>query len=363
MPDATMKLRVGVIGRGVWGKRIIETLCTKTQHCRHLWNCDSRDKLEAFLGPEYTKPSNIDFVVIATPFETHVKLMRECLLRGLPFIVEKPAGNYWELKKLFSDFPATRPFLCNHTLLFNPAIEAMVKHAQDFVHQGTVIELRGEHGGPGPVREDCNALLDYGSHGVAFALWLSGAKNICAIRLYCGEKCQTNGMELTTRDENGFSACPQCGIRTNGSFCPECGHSMWGAQNFTFEARFEHLKIHLRIGNNYPKKRMLYTVQYDIGLGSSLTLRFREFPERELLGYIGSDLIEMPFAEIDPLTNALETFAKVVKGEAEPDARFGWHLPLETMHVLETCEGLLPTKAVPQLHRALRPRSPPRCLP
>ena len=152
--------------------------------------------------------------------------------------------------------------------------------------------------------EDCNALLDYGSHGIALALWLSGAKDIRAIRLHCGEKNV-------------------------------------GAQNFTFEAMFEHLKVSLRIGNNYPKKRLLYTLRYDIGLGPSLTHRFREFPERELLSYTGSNLVELSFRSIDPLTNVLDTFAEVVKGEREADERFGWHLPLKTMDVLETCNELL----------------------
>mgnify|MGYP001593899444 CR=1 FL=1 len=310
----TSKLRVGVIGRGKWGKRIVETLQTKTQHCECTWTADSHSQFGTyFLNPiGDTHPA--DFVVIATPYSTHAQLMRKCCEQGLPFIVEKPAAPIWELKKLHDDFPVTRPFLCNHTLLFNPAVETMVKFAQGFIHQGTPIELRGEHGGLGPVRIDCNALLDYGSHGIALALWLSGAKRVQALRLYCGEQNESVAVQ---------------------------GVPLYGAQNFIFEARFEHLKVQLRIGNNYPKKRLLYTIEYDIGQGAPITHRFREFPERELLSYIGSDLIEVPFTAIDPLTNVLDTFARVVKGEVKTDARFGWNLPLETMRVLETCNELL----------------------
>ena len=315
-------LRVGVIGRGAWGSRIIATLLTKTRHCEHAWDCDSKVKLEEILGPKFTTPSTVDFVIIATPYHTHAKLMEQCFDRAIPFIVEKPAANVFELQKLSVKYAtsvvgrvSTTPFLVNHTFLFNPAIEAMVNFAHRFESRGTPIELRGEHGGMGPIRDDCNALLDYGSHGIALALWLSKAEKVHAIRLYCGTKAVLKGTQVP---------------------------DLHGPQNFTLEAHFEHLKFHLRTGNAYPKKRLLYTTVYDIGQGDPMTHRMREFPERELLSYLGSDLLEMPFAtDIDPLTNALDTFARVMKGELPTDERFGWDLPLRTMQVLETCDELL----------------------
>lgn len=309
------KLKVGVIGNGAWGKRIQETLLAKTKHCEWKWSTSDREA--PFLVP-------VDFVVIATPYATHAKLMEQCFERDIPFIVEKPAANYFELLKLQKKFDPgslsgasnAHPFLVNHTLLFNPAIESMVYFAHKSADQTTPIKLRGEHGGPGPVRSDCNALLDYGSHGVALGLWISRAENVRGVRLHVGKK------------------------NTKGFLDPK-PPALFNSQNFVLHAHFEHLKLELRVGNNYPKKRLLYTLDYEAG-PSYLAHRFREFPERELLSYIESDLWEMEFArDIDPLTNALDTFARVVKGERPMDERFGWDLPLRTMQVLESCEMML----------------------
>lgn len=291
-----LKLKVGVFGNGAWGKRIAETLNTKTQHCKLF--------AQATRSAVLNDPWSADFVIIATPYSTHADLMAQCFERRIPFIVEKPAAPYVELNKLHEKYGTGCPdFLVNHTLLFNPAVEVMAAWAHKSGH--SPVELRGEHGGAGPVRNDCNALYDYGSHGIALGLWLGGKPQ--TMRLEEGEP--PSSVEKVSKN----------------------------SQNFHLRATFGHMKLSLRVGNNYPKKRLLYTAVYDDGL----THRFREFPERELLSYAGADLIEVPFTSIDPLTNALDTFAQVVKGDREPDSRFGWTLPLETMLVLAACNQML----------------------
>lgn len=312
------KLKVGVIGRGAWGQRLMATLQGKTKHCEQVWSAGA-DWRQA-------QPARPDFIVIATPYATHAKLMEQCFERAIPFIVEKPAANYYELKKLAEKYMGRiTPWLVNHTLLFNPAIEAMVQFAHKGSDNFTAVKLRGEHGGPGPVRGDCSSLLDYGSHGVALGLWLSEAKTARALRLHVGKRNETSPSVNTG----------QFSMRKTSE------QDLYGAQNFVLHARFEHLEFSLRVGNNYPKKRLLYTTEYNAGT-LSFTHRFREFPERELLAYVESDLWEVEYAkDVEPLTNALDSFARVVKGERAMDARFGWELPMRTMQVLATCDEML----------------------
>lgn len=297
------KLKVGVIGNGAWGKRIQATLKSKTKHCE-LANVFSRLH---YSPARFENLNRFSFIVIATPFQTHAQYMRLCLEQGVPFIVEKPAASYIELQQLHREFakpnavPGCPLMLCNHTLLFNPAIEAM-KAAMTYQ---TPILLRGEHGGPGPLRDDCSALLDYGAHGVALGYWLSEAAHPVAIKV--------DATALT----------------------PE------GAQSYCFQTFLKHLNVRLRVSNEYKFKRLKYTVetaQYD-------TYRFDDRDEHKLYGYTGPRLEPLAYSPVEPLTNALDTFAVAVReqalGHVTRDTRFGWDLPMAVMATLESAEELV----------------------
>ena len=307
MTPLPKKLHVGIIGEGAWAKRLVATLLGQTAHCDFSW-CTK----DPVVARENMQRRAADFVVIATPYTTHARYMGECFERKIPFIVEKPCASLTQLQALSLQHypsPTTPTFLANHTLLFNPAVEMMVNFAKRY--KGDVpVELRGEHGGPGPVREDCSGLTDYGSHGIALGLWLGdGARPVL--------------LDLDVGDEN--------------TRVDDANRSRHGAQNYVLTFAVGALRVTLRTGNNYPRKRLLYTTRYEHGL----THRFREFPERELLAYIGPDLLEMEFdRDTPPLANALDTFAQVVKGEREADDRFGWTLPLHVARLLAECGPL-----------------------
>lgn len=294
----TPKLRVGVVGMGAWGKRIIETLGNKTQHCYCAWSISRT--------PENTlRVDKPDFVVIATPFKSHAAYMRLCLEARVPFIVEKPAASYTELVELQREFENPL-MLCNHTLLFNPAIEALYK---SMVYQ-IPAQLRGEHGGPGPIRDDCSPLLDYGAHGIALALWLSGASHAVGLRV---------------------QATPEHGS---------------GAQSYQLDASFAHLALTLRVSNKYEFKRLKYTT---VTLEGPV-YRFDDRDEHKLYRYSGPELSALPYQTHEPLTNALDTFAQMVRrqraGETVTDARFGWNLPIRVMRTLESAAELVRVQAV-----------------
>lgn len=303
-----LKLRVGVIGNGAWGKKVQETLTSKTEHCE-LANVFSRIH---YSPARFENLSRFDFIVIATPFKTHAQYMRLCLEQNVPFVVEKPAASCIELEALRREFekpnvtPRSPLILCNHTLLFNPAIEAMHAAMQNQVP----MQLRGEHGGPGPIRDDCSALLDYGAHGIALAFWLSGASKAIWIRV--------DGTPLT----------------------PE------GTQSFRLQMFAAHLNVLARLSNEYKFKRLKYTVSTDTGN----TYRFDDRDEHKLYRYSGPRLEALEYAKTEPLTNALDTFAKAVKERAlehvTNDARFGWALPMAVMSTLEAAEELVRVSTV-----------------
>lgn len=319
----TPKLRVGLIGYGAWGKRIANTLSTRTQHCYCGVSESGRDEkaVQALLT------SDVDFVAIATPFKTHAKFMRLCLERDIPFIVEKPAASYIELQQLRREFekpnavPSGPLMLCNHTLLFNPAIEVL-KAAM--VYQ-TPSKLRGEHGGPGPLRDDCSALLDYGAHGIALAFWLSGA------------------------------------ARVKGLYAQGTPPSVSGTRSYGVQTLVEHLSTTLRVSNEYKFKRLKYTVETVEGS----TYRFDDRDEHKLYQYVGPKLEALEYASTEPLTNALDTFALAVRenalGHRVSDSRFGWDLPMVVMATLESAEELVRVEPTDSAQVAVEPHaSPPR---
>lgn len=301
------RLEVGVIGNGAWGQRIQETLRTKTQHCE-LGTSFAR---QAYSPARFEDLKRFDFIIIATPFKTHAQYMRLCLEQGVPFIVEKPAAPYVDLVRLRREFershvvPSSSLMLCDHTLLFNPAIEAM----REAMQSRTPVTLRGEHGGSGPIRDDCSALLDYGAHGLALAFYLSSAR------------------------------------RMMGSTVIATPQTHEGARSYHLWAMAEHLETTLRVSNEYEFKRLKYTVE----TAEHDTYRFDDRDEHKLYRYSGPRLEALPYAPVEPLTNVLDTFAKAVRivkdGGIFTDARFGWDLPMAVMRALESAEESLRAEA------------------
>ena len=77
-----MKLNVGLIGKGKWGK-IIEKKLKLISNLK--FTCGKKKDYSRLI-----KSSNIKWVFIATPNKTHYKLVKMCLNKGVNVFCEKP---------------------------------------------------------------------------------------------------------------------------------------------------------------------------------------------------------------------------------------------------------------------------------
>ena len=81
-----MNLKVGLIGYGKWGKILHEKL---NKFCDVKFVCTSKDDYIWQL-------ENVDWVVVATPDDTHYEIVKNCLWFGKNVFCEKPLTPTYE---------------------------------------------------------------------------------------------------------------------------------------------------------------------------------------------------------------------------------------------------------------------------
>jgi predicted dehydrogenase len=185
----TRILRVGVIGCGYWGPKLLRNFrsleTTKVEYA-----CDLRqnvlDELErSNPGIKTTKEywdllrSDIDAVVIATPVSTHYRLASEALANGKHVLVEKPmAGSSSECETLIdiaSDMGLT--LMVGHTFEYNPAVEML----RDIVRSGEIGEVfyvSTTRTNLGLFQPDINVIWDLAPHDLSILMYTLGVKPI-----------------------------------------------------------------------------------------------------------------------------------------------------------------------------------------
>ena len=89
-----MKVNVGLIGKGKWG-RILKSKLTDIANLKFV-----SGKKNNYLN--LIKNNHLDWVFVATPNNTHFKIVKNCLNLRINVFCEKPIStNYLEAKKLF----------------------------------------------------------------------------------------------------------------------------------------------------------------------------------------------------------------------------------------------------------------------
>lgn len=96
-------IRVGVIGMGRWGKKVIEAVASEAQlvACSNFSDPTAHDWLRVrwpdveatFDVSRLLERDDIDAVVVASPIRTHVELALKCLAAGKHVLVEKPLAT------------------------------------------------------------------------------------------------------------------------------------------------------------------------------------------------------------------------------------------------------------------------------
>uniref|UniRef100_A0A7V3ZUS7 Gfo/Idh/MocA family oxidoreductase n=1 Tax=candidate division WOR-3 bacterium TaxID=2052148 RepID=A0A7V3ZUS7_UNCW3 len=129
-----VKLKIGILGFGYWGKKIYQAL-RRIPECEITVVCDKRkiplDNKKIILTDNYKDllRMNLDGIIIATPNETHFSLAFQFLLKGYNLFVEKPlATSFKEAEKLIN-LAAKRNLnlFTGHILLYHPLIDTIKK--------------------------------------------------------------------------------------------------------------------------------------------------------------------------------------------------------------------------------------------
>jgi len=179
-----MKPAVTVIGAGFWGRNLLRNF-----HALHALAgiCDADPALLANAGKAYAnaaKYSRLEdvlhddpapAVVIATPAETHARLVRAALVAGKDVFVEKPlclsVDEGAALVRLARD--RERILMVGHLLWYHPAI-LKLKELVDAGELGAIRYIYSHRLNIGKIRREENILWSFAPHDISVILGLLG---------------------------------------------------------------------------------------------------------------------------------------------------------------------------------------------
>jgi predicted dehydrogenase len=180
---------VGVVGAGYWGPKVIRNLAALPDaHLQVV--CDLNAQRLQAIAEQYPAldvttaydallASELDAVAIATPVDTHYSLVKQALLAGKHVLVEQPLTANAREAAALSALAEQRGLLLlvGHTLLYEPAVEALRDLVQDG-ELGQVWHVTSERLALGLFRRDVNVLWDLAPHDVAILLEILGAEPV-----------------------------------------------------------------------------------------------------------------------------------------------------------------------------------------
>ena len=179
-------MKVGIIGLGYWGPhyvRIINELAdVDLAYCCDLDEKNLVKMKGRYLQGKFTVSHHdilhdpeVQAVIIATPPNSHYKLIKEALEAGKDVLVEKPLTLDTSLAKEVVDIANRnkRVLMVGHTYVFNPGIEKLREmiRQQQFGRMlyGTALRL-----GLSPIRKSASALWDLATHDISVFVHLFG---------------------------------------------------------------------------------------------------------------------------------------------------------------------------------------------
>ena len=177
------KINIGLIGVGRWGKNILKTVqkidnvnlsCIATRNK----NLNYPLTKECIIYPNWKdliSHPNLDGIIIATPPHTHFEIAKNCLLKKINILVEKPLtlnlSDALSLEKL--SYETNTLVMTEFTQVFNPKFQKM-QESLDLVGQIKSIKTRASNFGP--IRNDTPVIWDWGSHELSILISLIGSK-------------------------------------------------------------------------------------------------------------------------------------------------------------------------------------------
>ncbi len=179
------RLKVAVVGAGMWGRNHVRTLASLPE-AELVAVCDLHPKRREEIAQRHpgvlvtdvldTALRSAEAVVVASAAATHAELATAAIERGLPVLVEKPfALSVADAERVAALADARRvPVVVGHLLLFHPAVERL--RSMIVAHElGDIYYLYSQRVNLGQVRPDENALWSFGPHDISVAMHLLDA--------------------------------------------------------------------------------------------------------------------------------------------------------------------------------------------
>ena len=187
-PPSPVRLRLGVVGAGAWGRNHVRTAAGLAD-AELAAVCDTDAKTRDRIARQYPATfvtgdvaallERTDAVIVASPAGTHAAVARRCIEAGKPCLVEKPFALSVRDAEAVAALGAERkvPVLAGHLLVFHAAVERLRTMVQGG-ELGKIFYLYGLRVNLGQVRQDENALWSFGPHDISVALHLLGEQPV-----------------------------------------------------------------------------------------------------------------------------------------------------------------------------------------
>lgn len=352
MPDSQLatsnpqlpRLRVGVAGFGYWGPNLARNAAQNPSiELAAVADPDSKRLAAArnlYPGVHLTDDTSglfadpaIDAVVIATPPETHCKLVLEALAQGKHVLVEKPlATNEADaLRMAAAAKDANRVLAVDHTFLFTPAVQKM-KSYFDAGEMGEVYYYDSTRINLGIFQTHSNVIWDLAPHDISIMLYLLNepVKSVSAFGARHVDLSNENIAYLTLQFESSLLA----------HF-----HVNWLAPT----------KIRRTIIGASRKMLVYDDVEPDEKLkvydsGAQLAAANVEEIYGRLVEYRTGDVLSPRLDRTEALAAEMEHFVRVIRGQEQPisDGEFG----VRVVRIIDAAQRSLENGGVPEpVHR------------
>src|SRR3954449_12452277 len=184
------QVSVGIAGVGYWGTRLARNL-HEAQGTQLVAICDPEPtRLEAAVHryprargiasfDEMLADEQIEAVALATPAAAHAGQARAALEAGKHVLVEKPlalsSAECDELADLAQS--QERVLMAGHTFVYSEPVR-MLRSLIQGGELGDVLYVYGQRVNLGIIREDLNALWNFGPHDISILLYLLGDRPV-----------------------------------------------------------------------------------------------------------------------------------------------------------------------------------------
>lgn len=327
--------RIAVVGSGYWGKNLVRNF---HELAALEAICDSDPPRRAALERQYPgcrvtatfgdvlADASLTAVAIATPAETHARLVKEALLAGKDVFVEKPlslsASEGEELVDLAQKLG--RILMVGHLLWYHPAI-LKLKELVDSGNLGRIEYIYSNRLNLGKIRREENILWSFAPHDISVVLGL------------------LNEMPESVQSQGGYYLHPLIADVT--------------VSLLTFPSG---VKAHIFVSWLHPFKEQKLVVVGDRQMAvfddTAKTDKLLLYPhsvvwKNQLPVANKADAVPVPFDSTEPLRAECVHFLECVRDRARP--RTDGEEGLRVLRVLQKCQEPLGASTAPAPARSI----------